>query len=59
MSRLRLSVALSVEAARCWSTQRVALLEARGMQAEATALAAEFRGLGQSDQLLLVPVLQA
>lgn len=59
MSRLRLSVALSVEAARCWSAQRVALLEARGMQAEATALAAEFRGLGQRDQLLLVPALQA
>ena len=59
MSRLRLSVALSIEAARCWSRQRVALLEARGMQAEATALVAEFRGLGQRDQLLLVPVLQA
>ena len=59
MSRLRLSAALSIEAARCWSEQRVELLRARGLQAEATALEAEFRGLGQSDQLLLVPVLQA
>lgn len=59
MSRLRLSAALSIEAARCWSEQRVEQLQLRGLDAEARALKEEFRGLGQSDQLLLVPALPA
>ncbi|OUT71379.1 MAG: hypothetical protein CBB79_08365 [Synechococcus sp. TMED19] len=58
MDRLRLSVALSVEAARSWSQQRRDLLARQGMTAEAEALKQEFGPCGLSSQVLLAPLSQ-
>ena len=58
LDRLRLSVALSVEAARCWSQQRREILACQGMSAEAEALKQEFTPCGLSSQVLLAPLCQ-
>lgn len=56
MGQLRLSVALCVEAARCWSEQRQLLLSQQGLTAEADALKQEFRPCGLSSQVLTAPL---
>ena len=56
LDRLRLSVALSFEAARCWSEQRQRLLSQQGLSAEAMALKQEFRPCGLSSQVLMAPL---
>ena len=56
VARQRLALALSLEGNRSWLGARRAQLLEEGRLLEAEALLQEFRGLGQPDQLLTVPV---
>ena len=55
VARQRLALALSLEGNRSWVSARRAKLLECGRLLEAEALLQEFRGLGQPDQLLMVP----
>ena len=56
VARQRLALALSLKGNRSWLAARRALLLEDGRLMDAEALLQEFRGLGQPDQLLTVPV---
>ena len=56
VARQRLALALSLEGNRSWLAARRAQLLEEGRLLDAEALLQEFRGLGQPDQLLTVPV---
>ena len=56
VARQRLALTLSLEGNRSWLAARRAQLLEEGRLLEAEALLQEFRGLGQPDQLLTVPV---
>lgn len=55
VARQRLALALSLQGNRSWVSARHAHLQECGQRLEAEALLQEFRGLGQPDQVLLVP----
>ena len=55
VARQRLALALSLEGNRSWLAARRAQLLEDGRLLDAEALLQEFRGLGQPDQLLMVP----
>ena len=55
VARQRLALALSLQGNRSWLAARRAQLVDDGRLLDAEALLQEFRGLGQSDQLLTVP----
>ena len=56
VARQRLALALSLEGNRSWLGARRAQMLEQGRLLDAEALLQEFRGLGQPDQLLTVPV---
>ena len=56
VARQRLALALSLQGNRSWLAARHAQLVDYGRLLDAEALLQEFRGLGQPDQLLTVPV---
>ena len=56
VARQRLALALSIQGNRSWLAARRAQLLEDGRLLDAEALLQEFRGLGQPDQLLTVPV---
>ena len=56
VARQRLALALSLQGNRSWLAARRAQLLEDGRLMDAEALLQEFRGLGQPDQLLTVPV---
>ena len=56
VARQRLALALSLQGNRSWLEARRAQLLEDGRLMDAEALLQEFRGLGQPDQLLTVPV---
>ena len=56
MARQRLALALSLEGNRSWLAARRAQLLEEGRLLDAEVLLQEFRGLGQPDQLLTLPV---
>ena len=56
VARQRLALALSLQGNRSWLEVRRAQLLEDGRLLDAEALLQEFRGLGQPDQLLTVPV---
>ena len=56
VARQRLALALSLEGNRSWLAARRAQLLEDGRLMDAEALLQEFRGLGQPDHLLTVPV---